>query len=114
MKEEEQKNFIDLLESLEKIIDNEKYNLKDVIYFLQAGLQSLHSRLINLEDKGVYMPEKQKLWAICPNVMCNHRQEWSEEAPKFCCACGSVMLTGCPHCGHPIGFSYAVKCEECG
>jgi predicted nucleic acid-binding Zn ribbon protein len=54
--------------------------------------------------------------AFC--VQCGAARRWFEEfedeVPERCDACGGEMLHRCPACNAPFSSTFAVDCEECG
>jgi predicted RNA-binding Zn-ribbon protein involved in translation (DUF1610 family) len=54
--------------------------------------------------------------AFC--VRCGAAQRWfeqfEEELPAACPACGGVLLHRCPSCSAPFSSAFAVECEACG
>jgi predicted nucleic acid-binding Zn ribbon protein len=54
--------------------------------------------------------------AVC--VGCGHAQrffdEWADELPGVCPACGGELRAACPSCGARFKSAFAVECEECG
>ena len=53
--------------------------------------------------------------ALCPG--CGHAQRYFEdfrdELPEACPACGERLVTACPACGAAIPSVFAVRCEGC-
>jgi rRNA maturation endonuclease Nob1 len=54
--------------------------------------------------------------AVC--LQCGAARRWFEqyedEMPDECAACGGVLLRRCPSCNAPFSSIAAVDCEECG
>jgi predicted nucleic acid-binding Zn ribbon protein len=49
---------------------------------------------------------------------CGHAQrffeEWADELPEACPACGGELRSVCAACGARFKSAFAVECEECG
>jgi rRNA maturation endonuclease Nob1 len=54
--------------------------------------------------------------AVC--LDCGAAQRWFEDfeddLPKRCAACGGAVLHRCPACNSPFSSMFAVDCEACG
>ena len=54
--------------------------------------------------------------ALC--LRCGAARRWfedfEEEVPTECEACGGEVIHRCPSCGAPFSSTFAVMCEECG
>ena len=54
--------------------------------------------------------------AVC--LACGHAQryfeDWKDELPNACPACGGELRSRCPSCGARFSSAFAVECEQCG
>jgi len=54
--------------------------------------------------------------AFCARCGAAHRwfEEFEDELPAACPACGGAVVHRCPACSAPFSSAFAVDCEACG